>query len=134
MPNRSRKSHALPCQFKSEARHFVILSDCLDFRTKFTSIARQLKRRRHQVSVLHILDAAEVEFPFSDLTIFEGMETSEEIQVDPRAVKKTYLNEFRAWMEHLRRSLLDGQVDYQRVRTDQALESYIFPLLESASR
>ena len=29
--------------------HFVILSDCLDFRTKFTSIARQLKRRRHQV-------------------------------------------------------------------------------------
>ena len=64
------------------------------------------------MSVLHILDAAEVNSHFSDLTIFEGMETSEEIQVDPRAVKKTYLNEFRAWMEHLRRSLLDEQVDY----------------------
>jgi uncharacterized protein (DUF58 family) len=113
--------------------NIILLSDCFDFSGQFASVARQL-RRRHFVSVLHILDPAEIEFPFGDLTIFEGMEDSDEIQVDPRAMKEAYLAEFAEWSEKLRRELLDGQVDYHRLRTDQALDEAIFALVEGAKR
>ena len=114
--------------------HFILLSDCLEFQSKFMAIARQLKRRRHKVTVLQILDGAEIDFPFDELTIFEGMEALDEIQVDPRAMKETYLSEFTEWRDTLRRTLQDGQVDYVEVRTDRALEDYVFPMLDGGPR
>jgi uncharacterized protein (DUF58 family) len=113
--------------------NIVLLSDCFDFSGKFASVARQL-RKRHYVSVLHVLDRSEIEFPYTDLTIFEGLEDLDEIQVDPRAMRDAYLEEFRSWRETLRRTLLDGQITYQMVRSDDALEDTVFGLVKRAQR
>ncbi|MEE2757107.1 MAG: DUF58 domain-containing protein [Myxococcota bacterium] len=102
----------------------VLLSDCLEFTENFISILKQL-RRRHYVSVLHILDPSEVQFPFSDLTVFEDAENHSEQQVDPRAMAEEYRSAVSKWLDELKNSLSDGQVNYKLSTTDIAIETAV---------
>ena len=52
----------------------VILSDLLDDPDRILAGLRHLRHRRHEVIIFHILDPAEVDFPFRDATLFKGME------------------------------------------------------------
>ncbi len=100
----------------------VLVSDCLDFDSRLTALCRQLRRRRHQVVVFHVLDPDEIEFPFSDLTEFEGLEDGHKALADPRGMRAQYLEEIRAWIDDLRRTLLEGGVAYHRVDTRDAVD------------
>ncbi|MCA9558429.1 MAG: DUF58 domain-containing protein [Myxococcales bacterium] len=107
----------------------VLVSDCMDFDGRLTALCRQLRRRRHQVVVFHVLDPDETEFPFSDLTEFEELEGGEKALADPRGMRAQYLEEIRAWIDDLRRTLLEGGVAYHRIDTrdpvDDTLRRFI---------
>ena len=102
----------------------VLLSDCLDFEGRFIGILKQL-RRRHYVSVLHVLDPGEVEFPFSDLTVFEDTEDLSELQVDPRAMADEYRKAISHWLKRLNSELADGQVNYKLSTTNTDIEKSV---------
>ncbi|MBV70248.1 MAG: DUF58 domain-containing protein [Myxococcales bacterium] len=104
--------------------NIVLLSDCLEFSENFIGLLKQL-RRKHYVSVLHILDPSEIQFPFSDLTIFEDAEDSSEQQVDPRAMAEEYRLAISRWVEGLEKGLADGQVNYKLSTTDTAIEKSV---------
>jgi uncharacterized protein (DUF58 family) len=112
----------------------IILSDCFHFDDRVAAIARQLHRRRHQVLMLNVLDPDESQFPFTDLTVFEDMESEVEVVADPQGMRRAYLEEFSAWQTELRSSLLEGDVKYHRVETDQALEPMLYAILSEARR
>ena len=107
----------------------IILSDCLDFDLRLTGLARQLTNRSHHVTVLHILDRAELEFPYSDVTRFEGMESKEQITVDPRAMRAEYLRGIKAWRDNLRIEFREGNVGYMPVITDESIEDVMYTWL-----
>ena len=46
--------------------------------------------KRHEVIVFHVLDHAEIDFPFRDTASFVDMETGERLQVDPAYVRDEY--------------------------------------------
>lgn len=94
-----------------------LFSDCLEFDLRFVSLCRQLRRRRHHVQVFHVLHKDEVEFPFEELTLFEGLETPETELADPRGMRAQYLAEMQGFCEDLRKRLLEGDVGYRRVLT-----------------
>ena len=84
--------------FKELADHIprrgmvVILSDLL---TDVEDVVQGLQRfryNRHDVIVLQVLDHDELEFPFADRTLFEGMEeTDREVLTDPQSLRSSYL-------------------------------------------
>lgn len=101
----------------------MLFSDCFDFSGKVAAVARQLQRRNHRVALFHVLDPAEVDFPFSDLTLFENMEdAADRVLANPRGMREQYLVEMREFCENLRRDLLDGGVAYHRMITDVPVE------------
>ena len=102
----------------------VVFSDCLDFEDQFVHLLGQL-RQRHFVSVFHVLDPAELEFPFDETTLFEDSETNEELLVDPRSLAAEYQTSFTAWREDLRRQLMDARVVYRLIRSDRAVEGAV---------
>lgn len=111
----------------------IIFSDGMDFRDQVTALARQL-RRRHQVAFFHTLDPDELEFPFDDLTIFEGLEEDEKVLADPRAMKEQYLIEMRDFCAGLKRDLAEGDVRYSRVSTDTPPERALLRFLAGPGR
>ena len=112
----------------------VLFSDCFDTDQRFIALARQLQRRRHRVLVFHVLDPDEIEFPFSELTLFEEMERDERALADPRGMRDQYLVEFNAWCEGLRREFLEGDVGYHRVVTSEPVERALYGFLARSQR
>src|SRR3954470_11991396 len=63
----------------------VILSDLFDDVDTMLAGLKHLRHRRHDVIVLQILDPAEIDFPFQNVTMFKGLERMGEVIVEPRS-------------------------------------------------
>lgn len=107
----------------------VVISDLIDDPQETLKAIRLLRSRRHDVLVFHVLDAAELEFPFQGATQFRDMETGEELEIDPQAVRERYLEQIHETSEFYRKGLTDVGIDYQPLNTrqpyDQALAAYL---------
>jgi hypothetical protein len=107
----------------------VVLSDFFDEPESILTGLKHLRHKRQEVIVLHILDRAEVEFPFHESTLFRGMEQMPDLLTDPRSLREGYLEQLRWFVEDLQRGCLNQNIDYVQVRTDtslgQALSAYL---------
>jgi uncharacterized protein (DUF58 family) len=100
----------------------VILSDFFDDVPSMIAGLKHFRHRRHEVVVFHVLDPAEVEFPFRETTLFRGMEQLPDVLTDPRALRKAYLEEFGSFQRAVRKGCRAQHIDYVLLRTDQSLE------------
>jgi uncharacterized protein (DUF58 family) len=107
----------------------VVISDLIDDPEQTLRAIRQLRSQKHDVLVFHLQDAAELEFPFQGATQFRDLETGEELEIDPAAVRDGYLQQVRECSEFYRKGLADAGIDYQLINTkqpyDQALSAYL---------
>ena len=62
-----------------------------------------LRHGGHDVILFHILDEAEVHFPFDGVVEFEEPETEERIQVDATGYREEYLQEVAAFASDIAR-------------------------------
>lgn len=107
----------------------VVFSDLLDDREEALKKLLQLKSRKHDVAVFHVLDAWELEFPFDDPTLFLSMEDEQKLEVHPRDIKQSYLEEFQAFLSRTQRACAEADVEYNLVRTDEALDAVLLRFL-----
>lgn len=70
-----------------------------------------LKSCRKEVLVFHVLDPAELAFPFTLRTRFKDMESPREIIAEPAAVKADYLARLKAFIAELRGACLEFGAD-----------------------
>jgi len=107
----------------------IILSDLFDDIPDILAGLKHLRHKRHEVVVFHILDSAELEFPFQQATLFRGLEQFPELLTDPRTLRQGYLEEVQAFILELQRGCRGQNVDYVQLRTDMnlgvALSSYL---------
>jgi uncharacterized protein (DUF58 family) len=107
----------------------VVFSDLFDDAPDALRRLLQLRARKHDVAIFQILDPAELEFPFDDPTLFLSMEDDRRLEVNAREIRQSYLEEFGAFLAETKRLCAEADVDYQLVRTDQALDSVLLGFL-----
>jgi uncharacterized protein (DUF58 family) len=100
----------------------VILSDLFDDVSAMMAGLKHFRHRRHEVVVFHVLDPAEIEFPFQQATLFKGLEQLPEVLSDPRALRRAYLTEFGAFTRQVQQGCRAQRADYVQMRTDQTLD------------
>lgn len=100
----------------------VVLSDLFDNVDALLTGLKHLRHRRHEVVVFHVLDPAEVDFPFDRATLFRGLESMPSVLVEPRALRKAYLAEFERYLRKLKAGCRAQAIDYVPMRTDESLE------------
>jgi uncharacterized protein (DUF58 family) len=107
----------------------VILSDLFDDVPAMLAGLKHFRHRRHEVVLFHVLDPAELDFPFQQVTLFKGLEELPDVLTDPRALRKAYLQEFQGFLNQVRQGCRALRIDYVEMRTDQpldvALSSYL---------
>ena len=84
----------------------------------------------HILVVLHVLDPQELDFPFDELSLFEGLEGEESIQLDPESVRQAYLDEMQQFCQSLQQQLLQGGVKYCLCPSHMTLEQNLMNLIE----
>ena len=107
----------------------MVFSDLLaDPEPVFRSL-RQLRHRGHDVILFHILDEAEVRFPFDGYIEFEEPETNEKTEVDATGFRREYLEAISSFREQYQKECFQRGIDYVPLDTsmqfDKALLEYL---------
>ena len=98
-----------------------VFTDLLDDVPDVLAGLQHLRYQKHEVVVFHVMDAAELDFPFRHMTLFRGLEGLPEVLTDPPSVRDGYL---RALHEHLgavEAGCRGMEIDVVRLRTDADL-------------
>ena len=111
----------------------AVFSDLFDDPARIVTGLKHFRHRRHEVIVFHILDPAELDFPFRDTTLFKGLEGMPEILTDPHALKRAYQAELGSFLQELEKGCRMVDIDYVPLRTDQSLDVALSSYLASRS-
>lgn len=101
----------------------IVLSDLFDDPEPLLAGLKHFRHRRHDVIVMHVLDPAELEFPFQQPTLFKGLERLGDLLVDPARLRKAYRQEFDRFRQEVAAGCRGQGADYVLLRTDQPLDA-----------
>jgi uncharacterized protein (DUF58 family) len=109
--------HELAERFQRRAL-VLLFSDLLDEPAEVLAGLKHLRYHRHEVVVFHVLDGAELDFPFQDATLFRGLEDLPDLLTDPRSLRESYLEELGKFQIELQRGCRHQDIEYVPLRTD----------------
>jgi len=112
----------------------ALISDLYEEPRAVVDAVKGLRYRGHDVVVFHILDGAELDFPFSEPSGFRDMESGDRIPVVPDRARERYRKLMTEHVEALTRSFASHRIDYALFRTDQPLDHALFRYLSSRQR
>jgi uncharacterized protein (DUF58 family) len=113
----------------------VILSDLLVNLDDLLEMFHRFRYGAHDVLVLHVMDADELEFPFTDRTLFEGMEQTDlEVLTDPQALRGSYLAALGEFLQKVRAACLNHGIDYSLLSTADGLDVTLTRFLAARMR
>jgi uncharacterized protein (DUF58 family) len=98
----------------------ILISDLFDDEAKILESIQHLRFGGHEVIVFHVLDPAELEFPFNGTVEFEGLEQAGKITTRPAELRKSYLEELNGFLDRIRLGCERNGCSYIRVATNQA--------------
>jgi uncharacterized protein (DUF58 family) len=107
----------------------MIFSDLLADPGPVFQALRRMRHRGHDVILFHILDEAEVTFPYDGMVEFEDPETNELVVVDASSYRRDYQNEIAAFRAMYKQECFQSGIDYVPLDTsmqfDKALLGYL---------
>jgi uncharacterized protein (DUF58 family) len=107
----------------------MIFSDLLTDPEPVLQSLHHLRHRGHEIILFHILDEAEVQFPFEGLIEFTDVETPDHLTLDAKGMRVDYMAALRDFRETYRKECAKVNVDYVTMDTsvgfDKALLEYL---------
>lgn len=112
----------------------VVISDLLDDPDRVITGLKHVRFKGSDVVVFHVLDRAELTFPFDRATRFADLETEEEVVAVPAQVREEYLAGLRGLIDRYERELRVAGIDYQLLDTSQPLDFALMAYLSTRER
>ncbi len=112
----------------------AIVSDLYDEPDAIASAIKPLRFRGHDVIVFHVLDPAELDFPFQEAMSFEDLENGDRMPVVPEAVRGQYQDLVRQHVAALERLFTDSRIDYALFNTSVPLDHALYHYLSARER
>ncbi len=105
-----------------------IISDLLGI-DELVEGLRLLRARNHDVALFHVLHDDELDFNFSGATRFEGLESADFLNCNPRALREGYLAAMNEFLDKTRKACGRLSIDYMLVRTSDPLDAVLAKFL-----
>ena len=112
----------------------ILISDLLDEPDSVVKGLVHFRQKRHDVAVLHVLDDAELNFPYSKVSMFRDMETSERLRVSPKDLKDDYSRELTAFIDRYKKACFESNVDYVTINTATPHANFLSSYLNRRGR
>ena len=107
----------------------VLISDFYETPEAIVDALRPLSGQGHDLIVFHVLDPAELDFPFEKPASFEDLETGERFPVVPEKLRDDYREMVRAHVAEVERRVLGQGAQYTLLDTGQPLDLALFRYL-----
>jgi uncharacterized protein (DUF58 family) len=112
----------------------IVLSDLLDDPATVIAGLRHIRFRGMEVIVFHLLDHAELTFPFAGATRFKDPESDTEVLASPDAVREEYLRRLTSVTSEYERELRGCGIDYCLIDTSTPLDFALLKYLSARRR
>src|SRR5262245_44046493 len=107
----------------------MIFSDLLAEPGPILEALHHLRHNGNEVILFHILDEAEVKFPFDGLIEFEDVEEHDKLTIDALGIRKEYLSAVSEFQARWQSECITANIDYVPMDTsvsyDRALMEYL---------
>lgn len=112
----------------------IVLSDLLDDKENVLTALKHFRHKKHEVLVFQILDKNELEFTFSHPLVLKDLETNKELIVDPRVIRKQYLEDIKNYFSDFKLRCREHIIDYNQILTNMPLDRALFEYLQKRKR
>jgi uncharacterized protein (DUF58 family) len=112
----------------------VLISDFYEEPEAVVQAVAPLRYRGHDVIVFHVLDPAELEFPFDEAGSFEDLESGERIPIVPETQRARYRELIQSHVADLERRFTEQQIDYSLLNTSIPLDHALFHYLSKREK
>ena len=110
----------------------IIVSDLFDDPDKITEALHHFHFRNHELVIFHVMADEELTFPFSKFSDFEDLEgVSDRMRIDPSALRATYLENMRQFIEKIERACGHLNASYIPVNTSTPVSQTVSDWLGS---
>ena len=122
------------------AEHFkrrsviALISDFYEEPDVVLEAIKPLRFLGNDLLVFHVLDPAEIEFPYNDASSFQDLESGEQIPVVPDTLSEQYRALMQEHIAALGTRFSDHRIDYTLLNTSQPLDHALFSYLSNRER
>ncbi len=107
----------------------ALVSDFYEDPDKVMDALKYLNQRGNDVIVFHVLDPAELDFPFKDAIEFEDVESGDRLPVIPEQARAQYRELIQKHVDTLSKRMTDQRIDYVLLNTATPLDYALFKFL-----
>ncbi|MEO0087702.1 MAG: DUF58 domain-containing protein [candidate division WOR-3 bacterium] len=112
----------------------IVFSDLFDNQENVLKALKNLRHKKNEVLVFHILDPNEINLDYNEPLIFKDLETKREITLDPRGIKKEYQENLKNLFLHYKKECAAHYIDYNLILTNMPFDFVFFNYLEKRAR
>ena len=122
------------------AEHFrrksilAIISDLYEDPDDLLEALKPYRVLGNDLVVFHVLDPAELDFPYTEASRFEDLETGEEVPVVPESFAEQYRKLMREHIDALATKFSEARIDYVTLNTSRPLDEALFHYLGNRER
>ncbi|MGE0608201.1 MAG: DUF58 domain-containing protein [Pirellulales bacterium] len=112
----------------------ILISDLLDDEQKIADGLQHFRHNNHEVLVLHVMDDAELTFPYDRLTRFKDMEGVGRVVTNPKSLRNRYLARINAFTERVKQDCFERKISYSLAKTSEPYDQFLAAYLDKRSR
>ena len=107
----------------------VLISDCYEDPQKLVDALKPLSYGGNDLIVVHILDQAEIDFPYEGATSFQDLETGQKMPVVPEKLRAQYRQLVQEHIAALSKKCSENRIDYALFNTATPIDQALFKFL-----
>ena len=112
----------------------ILISDLIDDPAKIANGLQHFRHNHHEVLVVHVMDDAELTFPYDRLTRFKDMEGTGRVVTNPKSLRGRYLARMQTFLDTLQNACFERGVGYQLANTKEPYDIFLAAYLEKRAR
>jgi uncharacterized protein (DUF58 family) len=112
----------------------IVISDLIDDEARVAGGLQHFRHNHHEVLVFHVMDDAELTFPYDRLTRFKDMEGAGRVVANPKSLRNRYLARINAFIEGLKALCFERNVSYNLANTKEPYDHFLAAYLEKRAR
>ena len=112
----------------------VLISDLYENPADILESLKPYRSLGNDVVVFHVLDPAEIEFPYTEASRFQDLESGEEVPVVPAVFAQQYREMMKEHIATLTARFAESRIDYMQLTTSRPLDEALFYYLGNRER
>jgi hypothetical protein len=112
----------------------MLFSDLLTDPDPVMQSLHHLRHRGHEIIVFHVLDEAEVHFPFEGVIEFRDVEEERQLTLDAKGMRGDYLQAVSEFRERYKTECARANIDYVPIDTSVSFDKALLEYLLSRRR